>query len=270
MKHMSSTVLITGTSSGIGRLTAELMAKKGWQVAAASRSPQTLALDGVFPVRLDPSEEPSIAAAVKAVVERFGRLDALVNNAGFGLFGPLEGTSAEELDAYVRANLLGALNVIRRVMPVMRAQKDGTIVNVSSIGGLTSAPMASLYHACKFALEGFSESFRYEAALHGVRVKLVEPDHFKTGFLTRSLKLAKHEAYEQALDNYMQWVMKEDATAPDPRPVAEAILRAATDRSGRLRYRVGGGVGLAMSRLMPDGMWRNLMSEGMKRRPKGL
>ena len=268
---MPKTVLITGASSGIGRVTADLMARSGWNVAATARDvvPLTVleTMPNVAALPLDVTREASIAAAVAATVERFGAIDVLVNNAGYGVFGPLEGTAPEEIERQFRTNLLGAIALIRHVMPVMRAQGGGTIVNVSSIGGRTAAPFASLYHASKFALEGFSESFRYEAALHGVRVKLVEPGHFKTNFLGRSLTRAAHGAYAAAFDNYMLWVRKEDEKAPSPEPVAAAIFRAAEDPSPRLRYPVHGAVALALARWLPDAVWRPLMTGGLTRRP---
>ena len=268
------TVLITGASSGIGRMTAELMAGRGWQVAATARDPSTLgewaaaAGPSVATFRLDVTDEASIAAAVAAVVQRFGGVDVLVNNAGFGLFGPLEGTSAEDVERQLRTNVVGAIAMIRHVLPVLRARGGGTIVNVSSIAGRTASPFASLYHASKYALEGLSESLRYEAALHGVRVKLVEPGHFKTDFFGRSFRLAQHPAYEAALGNYMEWVYEEDRRAPGPEPVARAILRAAEDRSGRLRFPVRGRLALLLIALLPDALWRSLMAAGMTRRPR--
>lgn len=268
----AKTVLITGASSGIGHATADLMARAGWNVAATSRDITQLAVltvrENVAAFPLDVTREASVAAAVDAAVQRFGTIDVVVNNAGYGVFGPLEGTPVEEVEQQFRTNVLGALAVIRHVMPIMRAKRDGTIVNVSSIGGRTAAPFASLYHASKFALEGFSESFRYEASLHGIRIKVVEPGHVKTGFISRSLKLMTHPAYETALDNYMAWVHEEDRTAPSPGPVAEAIFRAADDRSNRLRHPVGSAGTLALTRWLPDSFWRPLLAAGMTRRPK--
>jgi NADP-dependent 3-hydroxy acid dehydrogenase YdfG len=270
---MTKTVLITGVSSGIGKTTAELMASRGWQVVGTSRYPSKLAewaaQNGVHALALEVRSQASIEAAVAATIERFGAIDVLVNNAGYGVMGPLEGTSPAEIAQQFETNVLGALAMIREVMPAMRARRSGTIVNVSSIGGLTTSPFASLYHATKYALEGFSESFRYEAALHGVRVKLVEPAHFKTDFLGRSLVLTKHEGYDAPFDNYMEWVRAEDRKAPGPEAVARRILQAAEDPSERLRYRVGGGLALAVIRMMPDAMWRSLLREGLTRRPKG-
>ncbi len=269
---MPKTALVTGASSGIGRVTVERMAERGWQVAATARDPQALhelaRAPNVVALRLDVTEEASIAAAVQQVVERFGRIDVLVNNAGFGLFGALEGATAEQVELQLRTNVLGTVAMLRHVMPVMRAAGRGCIVNVSSVGGRTAAPFASLYHASKFALEGLSESLRFEASLHGIRVKLVEPAHFKTGFIGRSLVVARHPAYDTQLANYMEWVLAEDAKAPPPDAVAATILRAAEDTSPRLRYPVRGALILALTRFLPDAFWRPLLGAGMTRRPK--
>lgn len=270
---MPKTVLITGCSSGIGRITAELFAGRGWKVAATARDPASLKdlepAGNVTPVRLDVTDEASVAAGVRAAVEQLGPLDVVVNNAGYGLFGPLEGATPEQLERQFRTNVLGAASVIRHVLPGMRERRAGTIVNLSSIGGRIAAPFAAAYHATKFALEGLSESLRYELSVHGIRVKLVEPAHFKTGFIGRSLVVAGHPAYAAELDNYMAWVRQEDQHAPDPRPVAEAVYRAATDGSARLRYTVNGGLILALGRLLPDAVWRSLLGAGMTRRPRG-
>ena len=271
---MKGTVLITGASSGIGRATAELMAGRGWSVAATARDPAALSTwaagqANVFTCALDVADEASVARGVAAVVERFGGIDVLVNNAGYGVFGPLEGATPQQIEAQFRTNVLGAIDMIRHVLPVMRSRGGGTIVNVSSVGGRSAAPFASLYHASKFAIEGLSESLRYEASLHGVRVRLVEPAHFKTGFIGRSLVTTAHPAYDSAFRNYMEWVHEEDRKAPPPDAVAEAIARAAEDKSARLRYPVKAALVLALTRLLPDAMWRSLIGEGMKRRPKG-
>jgi NAD(P)-dependent dehydrogenase (short-subunit alcohol dehydrogenase family) len=269
---MPKIVLITGVSSGIGRLTAELMASRGWQVAATSREPKDLAdwaaQHHIHIVPLDVTDEASITTAIGNVIERFGGIDVLVNNAGYGLFGPLEGATPEDVELQFHTNVFGCINLIRQVMPIMRKQHSGTIINVSSVGGRVASPFASLYHASKFAIEGFSESFRYEAALHGVRVKLVEPAHFKTDFINKSLQLAAHQEYETQFNNYMQWVYLEDRTSPTAEPVAQVILKAAEDGSSRFRYLVNGAVMLALIRLLPDAIWRSLNEAGFTRRPK--
>jgi len=217
---MPKTVLITGASSGIGRATAELMARRGWHVAATARDPEALRDLGGAPnvaaFRLDVTGEASVVAAVAAVVDRFGGIDVLVNNAGFGVFGALEGATAEEVEAQFRTNVFGVVTLIRHVMPVMRGRRSGTIVNVSSIDGRMAAPFSALYYASKFAIEGLSESFRYEASLHGVRVKLVEPAHFKTDFFQRSIVMTEHADDGEAQRNFMEWVRLEDEKVPTP------------------------------------------------------
>jgi NAD(P)-dependent dehydrogenase (short-subunit alcohol dehydrogenase family) len=269
---MAKSVLITGASSGIGRVTAELMAREGWQVAATSRDTGALHAwageNRIAIFELDVTDEDSVAGVVAAVIDRFGGIDVLVNNAGYGVFGPIEGTTPEDVDLQFRTNVFGAIALIRYVMLVMRKRGSGTIINVSSIGGRTASPFASLYHATKFALKGFSESFRYEASLHGIRVKVVEPAHFKTGFIQRSLGVTRHSEYDPQFRNYMEWVYQEDRKAPGPELVARGILRAAEDRSLRLRCPVNGAMILALTKVLPDAVWRYLLGSGMTRRPK--
>ena len=269
---MTKTVLITGSSSGIGRAAAELFAARGWNVAATARDLSSLGTwaqqPNVAPLRLDVTDEPSIAAAVAATVSRFGSIDVLVNNAGYGLFGPLEGATTGQLEAQFRTNVFGLAAVIRHVLPGMRERRSGTIVNISSTAGRMAAPFASAYHATKFAVEGLSESLRYELSLHGIRVKLVEPGHFKTGFIGRSLRSTEHAAYDAAFCNYMEWVHHEDAKAPGPEAVAEVVFRAANDSSARLRYPVKGSLLLALVAVLPDAVFRSLLAAGMTRRPK--
>jgi NAD(P)-dependent dehydrogenase (short-subunit alcohol dehydrogenase family) len=266
---LAKTVLVTGTSSGIGRITAEFFSAKGWNVAACSRNPGTdpflTSGNRLISLQMDVTKDESVSSAVAEIQKRFGSIDVLINNAGYGLFGPLEGANGGELEAQFSTNVFGAARVIRHVLPAMRAQRSGMIVNVSSIGGRMASPFASGYHATKFAIEGLSESLRYELSLHGIQVKLIEPSHFKTGFIARSLMFTEHPAYHAAFQNYMDWVHHEDAKAPDPAPVAEAIFKAANDSSRRLRYPVKGRLILALTALLPDSLWRSLLAEGMTR-----
>ncbi len=265
---MKRTVLVTGATSGIGRTACAAFARRGWSVAATGRDLDRLPRgEDIAAWRLDVTDEGGIAPVIDAVVATFGRIDALVNNAGFGIFGPLEGATAAQVDAQFRTNVSGAIAMIRHVLPVMRRQGGGTIVNISSIGGRFAAPLASLYHATKFAIEGLSDSLRHELAPFAVRVKLVEPGHFKTGFVANSL-VTPHPDYADALQNYMEWVRLEDERAPGPEPVAAAIVRAAEDRSARLRYPVKGAATLALARVLPDAMWRSLFAAGMRRGPR--
>ncbi|PSN07406.1 hypothetical protein C7293_30610 [filamentous cyanobacterium CCT1] len=159
---MNRTILITGASSGIGEATAQRFIRQGWNVAATMRSPQivkpwTKAPKVITPY-LDVTDEPSIAAAVEETLHQFGAIDVLVNNAGYGLTGPLEGISTPQLTQQFHTNVFGLVAMIQSVLPIMRRQNQGTIINVSSIGGRVAFPFASAYHATKFAVEGLSES----------------------------------------------------------------------------------------------------------------
>jgi NAD(P)-dependent dehydrogenase (short-subunit alcohol dehydrogenase family) len=266
---MPKTVFVTGCSSGIGRATADVFANRGWNVMATAREAGSLAAwegasnRAVF--RLDVTDEATIASAVQATVERFGTIDVVVNNAGYGLFGPIEGATAQQLETLFRTNVLGMAAVIRHALPVMRQQRNGTIVNMSSIGGRLATPYCSAYYSTKFAIEGLSESLRFELKPHGIRVKIIEPAHFKTDFLTRSLQVAPHPAYEPQFGRMMAGAARMAARATHgPERVAEAIFRAANDSSGRLRYPVNGRIILALHALLPDLLWRSLIGLSLK------
>jgi NAD(P)-dependent dehydrogenase (short-subunit alcohol dehydrogenase family) len=270
---MAQTVLITGASSGIGRATAEYFAQHGWNVSATARNPRSEAIwsepGNTISPRLDVTDAASIASAIGATIERFGAIDAVVNNAGYGLFGPLEGTSEEQFEATFRTNVFGTVDVIRQVLPHMRVRRKGTIVNISSVAGRLGSALLSPYHATKFAVEGLSESLRFELQAHNIRVKLIEPGHFKSDFITRGAEWSQHAAYEPQLSNMMGWVTKSVEKAKDPAIVAEAIFDAVNDPSDRLRYQVGGGVLLALHAILPDALWKKMIAAGMNRAPKG-
>ena len=174
---MKKTVLITGTSSGLGRATAELFQAKGWNVIATMRKPgeetELKRLDHTVVTQLDVQVPESIESAVAAGLARFGRIDALVNNAGYGAYGPLEATPLDEIKRQFDVNVLGVLATTRALLPHFRANRSDTIVNISSVGGRITFPLGSLYHGTKFAVEGLSESLQYELAPIGVSVKVV-------------------------------------------------------------------------------------------------
>lgn len=188
---MNKTILITGTSSGLGRATAKYFHAKGWSVIATMRTPDQEAeltqLDRTLVTRLDVQDAGSIQSAVEAGVARFGRIDALVNNAGYGAYGPLEATPFEKIRRQFDVNVLGLLATTQALLPHFRANRSGTIVNVSSVGGRMTFPLGTLYHGTKFAVEGLSEALHYELLPFGVRVKIVEPGGIRTDFGGRSL-----------------------------------------------------------------------------------
>ena len=261
---------MTGSSSGIGLAIARYFFERGWNVAATARNPESLKpseCDRFFAPRLDVTDEARVASVVSETLSRFGAIDVLVNNAGYGLFGPLEGMAPAQVEAQFRVNVLGAIAMIRHVLPSMRARRAGTIVNVSSLAGRMADPFAAPYDATKYALEGLSESLRFELEPHGIRVRVVEPAHFKTGFIARSLQVARHEAYEAQLSNWMAWVSRADVDAPPPDDVARTVFRAAVSRSGRLRWPVKAGFFLFLRTIMPDAMWRSMIGMGMYKHP---
>jgi NAD(P)-dependent dehydrogenase (short-subunit alcohol dehydrogenase family) len=240
------TVLITGASTGLGRATAKLFHARGWNVAATMRNPgaetELTQLDHMLVTKLDVQDEPSIHAAVQATLARFGRIDALVNNAGYGAYGPLEVTPLEKIRRQFDVNVLGLLATTQAVLPHLRTQRSGTIVNVSSMGGRITFPLGTLYHGSKFAVEGLSESLHYELAPLGVRVKLVEPGGMKTDFGTRSFDfsnepaIADYQPLVQSLFAQMGPLMEQGSA---PEAVAEEIFGAVTDGSSQLRYVAG-------------------------------
>jgi len=239
------TVLITGCSSGLGRATAALFARRGWNVIATMRRPgsgELSKLDGVLITRLDVQDPASIAEAIEAGITRFGRIDALVNNAGFGLFGVFEATTPEKVKEQFDVNVFGVMNVVRAILPHFRKYKAGLIVNVSSGAGVFTLPMISLYCASKFALEGFSEALSYELSPMGVTVKVVEAGGVvSTNFGKRSAEEAAHVEAPPDYDAFMSatgaiFARLRDQRRATEEDVANVIYEAVTDGSDQLRY----------------------------------
>jgi len=242
---MSKTIFITGASSGIGRATAHYFQKRGWNVVATMRSPDKAGelsdMDRVLVTRLDVLDPDSIGSARDAALERFGHVDVLLNNAGYGAYGPLEAFPMERIERQFGTNVIGLLAVTKAFLPHFRVNKAGVIVNISSIGGQMTFPLGTLYHGTKFAVEGISEALHYELEAFGVRVKIVEPGMIKTDFGGRSFdfcndkSIAEYQGTVQKLFAY--W---EQASNPsDPGIVAEVIWTAAQDDTDALRFRAG-------------------------------
>lgn len=243
---MTKTVVITGTSTGLGRAAAKLFHARGWNVVATMRSPERETelnqLDGVLVTRLDVQDTASIDQAIQAALDRFGTIDVLVNNAGYGAYGPLEATPLENIRRQFDVNVLGLLATIRAVLPTFRANHAGTVVNISSIGGRMTFPLGSLYHGTKFAVEGLSEALQYELATFGGRVKLVEPGGIRTDFGGRSFEMnndpamAEYQPLAQSLVDTMAPMME---AGSEPEAIAEIVYQAAIDTTGRLRFEAG-------------------------------
>ena len=240
------TILITGASSGIGKATALRFQSEGWNVIATMRDPSAggdlAALDRVHVARLDVTDAGSITAAVADGIARFGRIDVLLNNAGYGAYGPLEAFSAERIRRQFDTNVIGLLAVTKTVLPHMRANRAGTIVNISSIGGQITFPLGTLYHGTKFAVEGLSEALHYELEPLGIRVRIVEPGMIRTDFGGRSFDFAMDETlsdYAPTAEAMGRLFGKLAAEPSAPEVVAEVIWQAVNATGDRLRFRAG-------------------------------
>jgi NAD(P)-dependent dehydrogenase (short-subunit alcohol dehydrogenase family) len=257
-------VLITGTSSGIGEATAQYFLKQGWRVFATARQPEKPGdwsrTEQAIPLPLDVTEPESIRSAVDNAIRIAGQLDVLVNNAGVGLAGPLEAIAVEEIERHFQTNFFGSIRMIQEVLPVFRKQKQGVIVNVSSVAGRFGVPFLSPYCAGKFALEGLSESLYYELLPFNIRIKLIEPGGIKTSFAQR---FSRHDAYQPNLgiaEGRMNQASGPASTLPGPETVAEVIFKASVDGSERLRYPVKTQGASILQRMLPERQWRSIMS----------
>ncbi|HEY9046403.1 MAG TPA: SDR family oxidoreductase [Ohtaekwangia sp.] len=244
---MKKTVLITGTSTGFGAATAYNFAEKGWNVIATMRDitmgKELSRLNNVLVTRLDVQDRKSIDAAITLAIEHFGKIDVLINNAGYGQFGIFESISREAILNQFEVNVFGVMDVIKAILPHFRSHKGGTIVNISSGAGAIGFPMASVYSASKFALEGLSEGLRYELASVGIKVKLIEPGGaMKTGFGTR---MGSEIAALKPAEEYIPFLTRigklyggmEGNSDPDAvEKVVAAIYDAALDNTHQLRY----------------------------------
>jgi NAD(P)-dependent dehydrogenase (short-subunit alcohol dehydrogenase family) len=247
-QQQSQVWLITGTSSGFGKSLAEAALEAGHTVVATARNTASLVSlqrqfgDNLLVAKLDVTNEDQIQQAVAQTIAAYGTIDVLVNNAGYGLLGALEEVSSTELRRQFEANFFGAARLIQEVLPHMRRQGGGHIINFSSEGGMMGVPGASAYNASKFALEGLSEALALEVAHLGIKVTIVEPGAFRTNFSGSSLKMA-----ERVMDDYspssgkIRWLVPSfDGKQPgDPRKAAKAVLQVVNHPNPPLRLILG-------------------------------
>lgn len=242
---MGKTILITGASSGIGKATAIYFQQKGWNVIATMRSPEMemelKELDNIIIEKLDVLDLGTINQAIKTGIEKFGSIDAIVNNAGYGAYGPLESFPRENIIRQFNTNVIGLLDVTKAIIPHFRANKSGIIVNISSIGGKMAFALGSLYHGTKFAVEGISESLYYEMKQIGVKVKIIEPGFIATDFGRRSFDFQAGEVvdYKPIINALMKQWQNPNNTVSPANLVAEVVHSAVTDGTDQLRYRAG-------------------------------
>lgn len=240
---MNKVILITGASTGIGKITAIYFAEKGWNVSATMRTTQKgedlLKYPNVKIFALDVMNESSIKKAIENTISTFGVIDVLFNNAGYALVGAFEAMNHEQIKKQFDTNVFGVMNVTRAILPHFRAKKNGMIINTTSMGGLITFPLYSVYHGTKWALEGFMESLQFELKPFNIKVKNIEPGAIKTEFenaieyvSTKDYHNYTSQAHKNMLDAY--------TNAPTPEVVAKKVWKAANDNSYRLRYAVGG------------------------------
>lgn len=233
--------LVTGAKSGLGRFTARALLDAGYRVVGTSRNTEGLDDEqNLSFVELDVTRDESVAAAVDTVIARFGQIDVLVNNAGMGLNGASEENSITQSQRLFDINVYGVMRMTNAVLPHMRRQGSGRIVNISSIFGLMPAPFMAAYSATKFAVEGYSESVDHEVRDDNIRVVLVEPGGTRTGFDDNTAQPDNPlSAYEHRRRRSNQAVADQVNNGDDPLVVAKAIVSAATDKSPKLRYPAG-------------------------------
>ncbi len=238
------TILITGSSTGIGKATAIYFAEKGWNVAATMRNTEKgadlLSYPNVKLFTLDVMDETSIQNAILDTINTFGQIDVLFNNAGYALVGAFEAMSQEQIKKQFDTNVFGVMNVIRAILPYFRSKNNGTIINTTSMGGIITFPLYSVYHGTKWALEGFIESLHFELKPFNIKVKNVEPGAIKTDFYDRSLDFVSRKEYDGYVQVAHANMLQAGASAPGPEIVAKKVFTAATDDNFKLRYPVGG------------------------------
>lgn len=239
---------VTGSSSGLGRALVEALALKGRRVAATARDPDALAglaamyPDAVLPLRLDVTDQVQVKESAEAALQHFGRVDVLVNNAGFAVVGSLEEHSDDQVRHLMETNFFGPTNVLHALLPAMRSQRCGHIVNVSAAAAISNYPGFSVYGAAKSALEGMSESLAAELKLLGIGVTIVQPGPFRTDFIARSLQKAEGhlEDYDRTSGQFAQLLASMNGRQPgDPAKAAEAIIQAVESESPPLRLVLG-------------------------------
>lgn len=233
--------LITGTSSGNGQAIARRLAQKGLTVFGTSRNPSGgEQMPGAEVLPLDVRSDESVKDCVDAVLQRAGRLDILINNAGYELGGAIEEVSIGEAKSQFETNLFGVMRMVQAVLPIMRRQGGGQIINLSSLVGLVPVPFLGVYSASKFALEGYTEVLRHEVKPFNIRVSLVEPGFIRTNLARNRQDAVKHISdYDPWRQRAFEAIHQYEEQAPEPTLVAECVLRVIESKSPKSRYKVG-------------------------------
>jgi NAD(P)-dependent dehydrogenase (short-subunit alcohol dehydrogenase family) len=234
-------ILITGASSGVGQSTAQLLSQQGHKVFGTTRNPTGVkAIPTVEMLALDVRNDNSVVACVDAVINQIGRIDVLVNNAAYELAGALEESSLEEAKAQFETNFFGVVRMVKAVLPLMRQQNQGQIINVSSFSGVSAIPFMGIYSASKFALEGYTEALRMEVKPFHIRVSLTEAGFLKTPMMDkRQASAAPLKEYDPWRQRAFNAIRDLELKAPGPELVAETLLKIISTETPRLRYLIG-------------------------------
>lgn len=270
---MSKVVLVTGGSSGIGSAIAAFLSSRGYIVYGTSRSAGKKSPNDQFElIQMDVTDTESVQQAIDLITQAHGRLDVLINNAGLGMAGPIESTSDEEARTIFDTNVFGVLNTCRAAAPLLRESR-GTIINITSIGGVFGLPYRGIYCASKFAVEGISEVLSIELNPHGVKVVIVEPGDFKTNINTNRLNAAhiNKEVYPQ-FDEVLEQIHDEVKHAQDPELIGRAVERIINSANPKLRYRVAPTVqrlSVLLNRILSGRLFERLIARHYGIRPKG-
>lgn len=235
-------VFITGASSGIGKVTANYLHKQGYIVYGGSRKPDKNGNDSYNPIKLDVTSDISVKQSVSTIHEKEGRIDVLINSAGYGIAGPIEETSIEEINSQLNTNYLGVIRLCKAVLPLMRMKRRGLIINMSSLGGVSSQPYQGHYCASKFALEGMSEALRMEVAEFGIKVVLIVAGNFNTNFKANrkiTTGMSIDSDYHDRFINTLRVIENDETTGQDPLRIAQLTKDVIEKSAPRLRYTVG-------------------------------
>ncbi len=239
---MQNTIFITGASTGLGKATAKLFQSKGWNVIATMRNPEKETelsqLENVTLLPLDVTNPEQIKTTVAKAIA-LHPVNVVFNNAGYGLMGALEALSDEQVLKQVNTNLLGVIRVTQAFIPYFREKKSGLFISTTSMGGFLTFPLHSIYHATKFAVEGWSEGMSFELGLHHIGIKTVAPGGIATDFLGRSLDKSSNTAYQEIEDKLFGLVDVMMESASSAQQIAEVVYEAATDGKDQIRYVAG-------------------------------
>src|ERR1035437_127644 len=265
---MKKVALVTGASSGIGKETAKLLVQNGYTVYGAARRVEKMTdieKDGVKLIAMDVTDETSLVSGVNEILQTENRIDLLVNNAGYGSFGALEDVPLSEAKYQFEVNIFGLARLIQLVLPTMRAQHSGRIINISSIGGSFGEPHGAWYHATKYAVEGLSDSLRMELKQFGIDVVIIKPGPILTEWnsIAREnlLKVSGNTDYKVLANKHVKMLAMADKYGSLPIVVAKTIVRAVVSKRPKTRYATGGGakIILFVRKILSDRMFDRLM-----------